>query len=146
MELVLYDHGVSEHQQPVSWFGRGPHENYPDRKLSAHFGRYHSSVEQMHTDYIFPSENGLRCDVSQMQVGELSVRGNFHFAVSEFSQENLATAKHTNELVKQDCIYVRLDGFHMGVGGDDSWTPSVHQQYQLLEKRYRYQLTLSFAI
>lgn len=146
MELALYDHGVSEHQQPVSWFGRGPHENYPDRKLSAHFGRYHSSVELMHTDYIFPSENGLRCDVSQAQVGELFIRGNFHFAVSEFSQENLATAKHTNELVKQDSIYVRLDGFHMGVGGDDSWTPSVHQHYQLLEKRYRYQLTLSFVI
>lgn len=146
MELALYDHGVSEHQQPVNWFGRGPHENYPDRKYSAHIGRYYSSVEQMHTNYIFPSENGLRCDVSHAQVGELSVRGNFHFAVSEFSQNNLAAAKHTNELVKQDSIFVRLDGFHMGVGGDDSWTPSVHQQYLLLAKRYRYQLTLSFTI
>lgn len=145
MELSLFDHGMSEHQQPVTWFGRGPHENYPDRKESAHMGRYHSSVEHMHTNYIFPSENGLRCDVVEAQVGELLVRGDFHFAVSEFSQDNLALAKHTNELVKQDSIFVRLDGFHMGVGGDDSWTPSVHQQYQLADKRYRYQVTLLFT-
>ncbi|MEX0333774.1 beta-galactosidase [Vibrio tubiashii] len=144
LELSLYDHGVSEHQEPVSWFGRGPHENYPDRKESAHIGRYQSSVRQMHTDYIFPSENGLRCNVLEAQIGELSVRGDFHFAVSEFSQANLAMAKHTNELMKQDTIFVRIDGFHMGVGGDDSWTPSVHKEYLLNDRRYRYQVALSF--
>ncbi|MEL7290876.1 MAG: beta-galactosidase [Pseudomonadota bacterium] len=144
MELSLYDHGMSEHQQPVSWFGRGPHENYPDRKASAHVGRYHSSVEQMHTNYIFPTDNGLHCDVMEAQIGELTVRGHFHFAVSEFSQANLAQAKHTNELIKQDTIFVRIDGFHMGVGGDDSWTPSVHKEYLLSDPRYRYQVELSF--
>ncbi|MDN3683791.1 hypothetical protein QW180_05765 [Vibrio sinaloensis] len=37
MEIALYDHGVSEHQEPVTWFGRGPHENYPDRKILCSF-------------------------------------------------------------------------------------------------------------
>ncbi|MFB9214802.1 beta-galactosidase [Vibrio sinaloensis] len=146
MEIALYDHGVSEHQEPVTWFGRGPHENYPDRKFSAHFGRYQSSVKQMHTDYIFPSDNGLRCDVSQAQVGELAISGAFHFAVSEFTQANLAKAKHSHELTKQEAIFVRIDGFHMGVGGDDSWTPSVHQAFLLDAKRYRYQVALKFVI
>jgi beta-galactosidase len=144
LELCLYDHGVSDHQESVNWLGRGPHENYPDRKASARIGRYQLPLKQMHTDYIFPSENGLRCDVSEAHIGELSVRGDFHFAVSEFSQDNLAQAKHTNELVKQDTIFVRIDGFHMGVGGDDSWTPSVHKEYLLSGNRYRYQVAISF--
>lgn len=146
LEIALFDHDRHEHREPVSWFGRGPHENYPDRKESAHIGRYQSSVQQMHTNYIFPSDNGLRCDVTEAQVGELSILGDFHFAVSEYTQANLAQAKHTNELVKQDTIFVRIDGFHMGVGGDDSWTPSVHQEYLLSAKRYRYQIALKFVI
>jgi len=146
LEVALFDHDRHDHREPVSWFGRGPHENYPDRKDSAHIGRYQSSVQQMHTNYIFPSDNGLRCDVSEAQVGELTIQGDFHFAVSEFSQSNLAAAKHTNELTKQDAIFVRIDGFHMGVGGDDSWTPSVHKEYQLSERRYRYQVTLGFNV
>ncbi|WP_038174996.1 MULTISPECIES: beta-galactosidase [Vibrio] len=143
LELALYDHD-EEHQQTVSWFGRGPHENYPDRKQSAHIGRYQLSLAEMHTDYIFPSENGLRCDVTQAQIGELELNGRFHFSVSEYSQANLAQAKHSNELVRENAIFVRVDGFHMGVGGDDSWTPSVHKEYLLSEPRYHYQLMIKF--
>ncbi|MCW8332293.1 beta-galactosidase [Vibrio paucivorans] len=144
MEVAMFDHDESEHQLPVSWYGRGPHENYPDRKLSAHMGHYEASIADMHTGYIFPSENGLRCDVQQAAIGELRVKGQFHFSVSEYSQQNLAQAKHTNELTKSDTLFVRIDGFHMGVGGDDSWTPSVHKAYQLTQNRYRYQVCLQF--
>ncbi|KAE9526084.1 beta-galactosidase [Testudinibacter aquarius] len=124
----------------VKWFGRGPHENYPDRKDAAHIGQYDLSQFELHTNYIFPSENGLRCDVRELTVAELNVTGLFHFAVSRFSQANLAEARHTCDLVADPCLYVRLDGFHMGVGGDDSWTPSVHREYQLSQKQYHYQL------
>ncbi|MGL6056103.1 MAG: hypothetical protein ACRC0O_12765, partial [Vibrio metschnikovii] len=51
-------------------------------------------------------------------------------------------AKHTNELLIEDKIYVRIDHQHMGVGGDDSWSPSVHKEYQLCAKSYQYSLTL----
>ncbi|MDH2999488.1 beta-D-galactosidase [Chelonobacter oris] len=124
----------------VKWFGRGPHENYPDRKESAHIGQYDLSQFDMHTNYIFPSENGLRCDVRELNFAGLKVTGHFHFAVSRFSQQNLAAARHTCDLVADPCVYLRLDGFHMGVGGDDSWTPSVHTAYQLTQRQYRYRL------
>ncbi len=129
----------------VSWLGRGPHENYPDRKLSADIGSYTRSLEEMHTDYIFPTENGLRCDCQTLRVGSLLVEGWFHFGVSPYSQENLAEARHTNELVKEDRLYLRLDGYHMGVGGDDSWSPSVHSEFLLEEPEYCYSLTLKPA-
>ncbi|MBK1878532.1 beta-galactosidase [Pelagicoccus mobilis] len=126
----------------LQWFGRGPHENYPDRKSSARMGLYSSSIESMHTDYIFPSENGLRCDTRELQVGGIVVSGDFHFGVSPYTQQNLAKAKHTSDLVKTQELHVRIDGFHMGVGGDDSWSASVHDEYLLNQAEYRYELTL----
>ena len=138
MELILADT-----PNEVSWFGRGPHENYPDRILSAHMGRYSSSVDAMHTPYIFPSENGLRCDVKEARIGDLSVSGDFNLAVSRYSQSNVAQAKHSNELIDEQQLYVRLDALHMGVGGDDSWSPSVHDEFLLDKAHYHYQMTLA---
>ncbi len=93
MTLVLQNNDDNVH-----WFGRGPHENYPDRLSSAHIGRYCRSVDEMHTPYIFPSENGLRCDVKELQIGTLEVVGQFHFGVSRYSQKNLAQAKHSERI------------------------------------------------
>ena len=130
--------------EQVEWIGRGPHENYPDRKDSAHVGRHQASIDELHTPYIFPSENGLRCDVSRLNLGELMVTGQFHFAVSRYDQMQLAQARHTCDLQPQDRLWVRLDGYHMGVGGDDSWTPSVHPQFLLDRSSYEYALRLDF--
>lgn len=127
----------------IDWLGRGPHENYPDRLLSADFGRYRLPVDALHTPYIFPSENGLRCDTRQLKAGPIRVEGHFHFGVSRYSQSNLAEARHSHELNADPGLYVNLDGYHMGVGGDDSWSPSVHPQYLLRERRYHYQVTLA---
>ncbi|WP_122053153.1 beta-galactosidase [Vibrio sp. Evd11] len=124
----------------VSWFGRGPHENYPDRKMSAHVGLHQQSINQMHTPYIFPSDSGLRCDVREAKIGGFELKGNFHFSVSRFGQQQLQQAKHTCDLVEQEQLFVNIDGFHMGVGGDDSWTPSVHDEFKLLEEHYHYQV------
>ena len=140
MELI-----VPNTQNAVDWFGRGPHENYPDRIMSAHIARHSCSIEEMHTPYIFPSDSGLRCDVKEATIGDLAVTGDFHLSVSRYNQSNVAEAKHTNELDAENQVYVRLDGFHMGVGGDDSWSPSIHEEFKLIKEHYQYKLTLSFS-
>ena len=139
LELILADTN-----DEVEWFGRGPHENYPDRILSAYVARHSCTIEAMHTPYIFPSENGLRCDVKEASIGDLSVTGDFQFSISRYNQRNLASAKHNNELVNDKQLYVRIDAFHMGVGGDDSWSPSVHKAFLLEKTHYHYQVTLAF--
>ncbi|MDK9738679.1 beta-galactosidase [Vibrio sp. D404a] len=131
---------LKETSNEVTWFGRGPHENYPDRKSSAHIGRYQQNIEQMHTPYIFPSDCGLRCDVREAVIGGFKLQGDFHFSVSRFGQQQLVQAKHTCDLTEQDQLFVYVDGFHMGVGGDDSWTPSVHDEFKLTQEHYRYQV------
>jgi beta-galactosidase len=127
----------------VSWLGLGPFENYSDRKAAARFGHYRLPLNELHTGYIFPTDNGLRSDCLQLNLNNLQVEGEFSFAVSVYSQDNLTVAKHTNELVADDVIYLHIDHQHMGVGGDDSWSPSTHKEYLLEDKQYRYSVTLS---
>ncbi|GAM54397.1 beta-galactosidase [Vibrio ishigakensis] len=76
------------------------------------------------------------------KLGGLELAGRFHFAVSRYSQQNLTRALHINELQPSDELYVRVDGFHMGIGGDDSWSRSVHDEFLLKQKQYRYRVTL----
>ncbi|NDW21989.1 beta-galactosidase [Alteromonas hispanica] len=127
----------------ITYTGLGPFENYPDRQAAARFGRYEMAVSDMHTDYIFPTDNGLRSHCSMLKVGSVKVCGDFHFAVSAYGQSQLDVAKHTCDLVKQDCTFVYIDHAHMGVGGDDSWSPSTHKAFLLEKKRYAYSFTLT---
>lgn len=62
----------------------------------------------------------------------------FHFSALPYTQENLAAALHTHELKPSGFTELSLDGFHMGVGGDDSWSPRVHEAFRLLPGTYRY--------
>ncbi|MFT5208564.1 MAG: beta-galactosidase [Flavobacterium sp.] len=133
---------LSTKPNQIEWFGRGPHENYPDRKLSADIGHWQQPLAEMHTDYIFPSENGLRCDTSTLHLGNLTMSGNFHFGVSEYGTTQIMQAAHQHELKIRTGLFVYIDGFHMGVGGDDSWSPSVKPPYRLTANNYHWQFTL----
>ncbi|MBL6694481.1 MAG: beta-galactosidase [Luminiphilus sp.] len=144
MRLLLCDK-----PEAVSWHGRGPHENYPDRKLSADLGAWSCDRQAMQTPYIFPSDNGLRCDVRQAVIGSVCIEridDDFAFAVSDFGVESLMRAEHTFECIEQPALHVQIDGYHMGVGGDDSWTPSVRPEYLLTAETYRWGCRLSVAL
>ena len=127
----------------IVWQGLGPFENYPDRSEAARFGEYEAGIDDLHTPYIFPSENGLRCQTRMLSVGEFVIRGDFHFSVSRYPAQMLADAKHDHHLKADGQWYVQLDHRHMGVGGDDSWSPSVKPDYLLTQPEYRYQLYFS---
>jgi beta-galactosidase len=124
--------------QTVSWCGLGPYENYPDRKLAARQGRWTLPLEELHTPYIFPTDNGLRCDTRELTLGDHLLRGAFHFAVSRYGQTQLRETSHHHLLEEEAGCWLHLDAFHMGVGGDDSWSPSVSPEFILQHKRVRY--------
>ncbi|WED26071.1 beta-galactosidase [Vibrio sp. DW001] len=127
----------------VTWYGYGPFENYPDRLSAARVGYFKEPIDKMFTPYIFPSESGLRCNTSYIELGELTVAGKFDFTVNQYDQFKIAAAKHPNELEKEDAVYLRIDHKHMGVGGDDSWSPSVHKEFLIENTHFRYQVTFS---
>ncbi|MEN3258596.1 beta-galactosidase [Sodalis endosymbiont of Spalangia cameroni] len=124
----------------IGWLGDGPHENYPDRRTAARFSRWRRPLAEMRTPYIFPSENGMRCHTRELDVGPLRVTGDFHFSVSPFGTKQLTETGHWHQLRPETGLWLNLDTAHMGVGGDDSWSPSVHQAYLLTAERYRYTL------
>jgi beta-galactosidase len=124
----------------VAWLGLGPHENYPDRRTSARFSQWRLSLEQMHTPYIFPSENGLRCNTRWITLDDWHISGDFHFSVSRYSTDQLTQVTHQHLLRPEPGVWLNVDNRHMGVGGDDSWSPSVHREYLLDADEYRYTL------
>jgi len=124
--------------QSVNWCGLGPYENYPDRKLAARQGRWELPLAALHTPYIFPTENGLRCNTRQLTLGQHQLDGDFHFGVSRYSQTQLRETSHHHLLREEPGCWLNLDAFHMGVGGDDSWSPSVSPEFILQGKKVRY--------
>nr|CAB3479457.1 unnamed protein product [Digitaria exilis] len=136
----------------VAWYGRGPFECYPDRKAAAHVGVYESSVEDLHVPYIVPGECGGRADVRWMALRNAdgfglyaAVHGEYppmQMSASYYGTAELDRATHVHKLVKGDDIEVHLDHKHMGLGGDDSWSPCVHEQYLLPPTRYAFAMRL----
>ncbi|MCX8617100.1 beta-galactosidase [Gilliamella sp. B2923] len=125
----------------VKWLGLGPHENYPDRKSSAIFAQWSLPFSALYTPYIYPCENGLRCDVKKLQLNDMIITGQkFKFNINQYGTKQLMETSHRHLLEPQTTAYVSIDAYHMGIGGDDSWTPNVHQEYLLTDKHYSYQL------
>ncbi|CAM7174601.1 beta-galactosidase [Klebsiella quasipneumoniae subsp. similipneumoniae] len=124
----------------VNWLGLGPQENYPDRLTAACFDRWDLPLSDMYTPYVFPSENGLRCGTRELSYGPHQWRGDFQFNISRYSQQQLMETSHRHLLHAEEGTWLNIDGFHMGIGGDDSWCSSVSAEFQLSAGRYHYQL------
>jgi len=132
----------------INWVGRGPFENYPDRKYAAHIGRYDSMVNKMYESYISPQENGNRTDVEQVAFYDKTGRGlvvegiNFNFTANPFSPEELTREKwgdlHTYDLKDTGKISLCLDHLQMGLGGIDSWLSPPLEQYRLKADSYSF--------
>lgn len=133
---------LSHRPQQVSWLGLGPDENYPDRQLAAQFSRWQQPLASMSTAYVFPGENGLRCGTRQLDTGSWQASGDFAFSLGYHSLEQLRETSHRHLLQPEAGCWLHLDGFHMGVGGDDSWSPSVSPEFLLSQQRWHYALTL----
>uniref|UniRef100_A0A7N0VC89 beta-galactosidase n=1 Tax=Kalanchoe fedtschenkoi TaxID=63787 RepID=A0A7N0VC89_KALFE len=136
----------------VNWYGRGPFECYPDRKEAAQVGIYQRSVRDMHVPYIVPGECSGRADVRWVTFQNkdgiglyASVYGTSPFMqmnASFYSVQELDRATHNEDLVEGDTVEVHLDHKHMGIGGDDSWSPSVHEEYLIKPTPYSFSIRL----
>ncbi len=140
----------------IQYYGRGPHENYSDRKASAFVGLYETDVDGMYVPYVRPSENGYRTDVRYVdfynnkgQGIRFSAAKLIGFGAEYYSTDDYDASKkdhvnrnlHPNELKKRDRIFVNIDYAQRGVGGTDSWGSAPLPNYILpwLDYRYSYQ-------
>ena len=125
----------------VQWYGRGPHENYPDMKQSAIVGLYAKTVSELHEPYIRPQENGAREDVRAMGITNVQGRGfrvcaeeaygdGFSFSAHDYSIEALNQAEHTCDLKAEDVVTLCLD-WRQGGLGSNICGPEPQEQYKL---------------
>ncbi len=75
-----------------------------------------------------------------MNYGPHQWRGDFQFNISRYSQQQLMETSHRHLLHAEEGTWLNIDGFHMGIGGDDSRSPSVSAEFHLSAGSYHYQL------
>jgi beta-galactosidase len=130
----------------VQWYGRGPQENYPDRKSGYKTGIYNSTAGEMYEPYLIPQDFGLRTDNRWVRMTDKSGNGLefrseklFNFSAQPYSTENLTRALYTCQLHQFDGITFNFDYATSGVG---CTALSVFPQYQVMPQRYDFRLTV----
>lgn len=130
----------------VKWFGRGPQENYPDRKSGYRVGEYQSTVDEMYEPYLIPQDYGLRTDTRRVSItgvdgSGLEFTGNrlFNFSAQPYSTDNLTKSLYTYQLHPFDGITFNLDYATSGVG---CTAAGVFPEYQVMPQRYDFVTTI----
>jgi len=147
MKLAL-DSSLSQ----IDWYGRGPFENYPDRKTAANIGNYQKSLEDFQVPYISATDSTNRSDVRSASFSsekvQLQIIGMqpFNFRAwpyiesdlyspveqqEKYSVKNMMQRKHYYELPERNLINVNLDLAIHGVGGDNSWGAETMKKYHV---------------
>ncbi|MEO1012088.1 MAG: glycoside hydrolase family 2 TIM barrel-domain containing protein [Bacteroidota bacterium] len=139
---------VVQQLQTVDWLGKGPHENYWDRKLGAAIGHYRSTLSEDYYTYIRPQESSNKTEVQWFSLTNDQGTGILVQADSEplsisawpYTTWDIENAVHSYDLKPRDFITVNIDHKQMGVGGDDSWSKKAlpHPEYRLPAKPYSY--------
>ena len=108
----------------ITWYGRGPEENYPDRKTGYQVGVWTKTVADMYEPYLLPQDHALRTDNRYVQLldkdgkgVQISMNEHFNFNAYQFSTDNLTKSQFTYQLQPQADRYTfNLDYNTTGVG------------------------------
>ncbi|MEP3211515.1 MAG: glycoside hydrolase family 2 TIM barrel-domain containing protein [Maribacter sp.] len=133
----------------IKWYGRGPFENYPDRKYAADIDSYQTSISEQYVPYISHQENGAKQDCKWLQLEDqngrnikVSTHDSFGFSALEYSPEQLNRTDRDKgrdyELSKAGGVHLCIDHKHMGLGGIDSWLSAPMEKYQVEAKSYSF--------
>ncbi len=154
--------------ETVSWYGRGPHETYWDRKTSGKIGIWEGHIKDQFHRYSRPQETGNKTDLRWISVhntqlkltataqGKSLLNGSiWPFAMDEIdfqlskkgsqSASGLVpvTSKHGADIKTGDLYQWNIDHLQMGVGGDTSWGRLVHDEYTIPAISYRYSFSIT---
>jgi beta-galactosidase len=130
----------------IEWYGRGPQENYPDRKSGYRVGIYKSSLIDMYEPYLIPQDHGLRTDNRWVRMTdqegkglEFSMDEYFNFNAYPYTTENLTRALYTYQLAEAGGITLNLDYNTTGVG---CTARPVLNPYRVYPQQYSRQITI----
>ncbi|MDF9828718.1 glycoside hydrolase family 2 TIM barrel-domain containing protein [Parabacteroides sp. PF5-6] len=136
----------------MTWFGRGPHENYWDRHTSADIDRYSATVWEQFHPYVRAQETGNKTDVRWVTLQNAEGQGimirttsePMHISAWNFPMQDImyipSTVKniHGGSITKKDMVWLNIDHKQMGVGGDNTWGAQTHPEYTLTPVKTNY--------
>ena len=116
--------------EKVRYYGRGPHENYIDRKTAAFVGLYDSTVTEQYEPYVRPQDNGYKCDVRwaefvaddgigvRFSASEPLFAQALHYSMEdmEFARHRIKNHRHRTPLEPRDEVFLNLDIRQLGLG------------------------------
>jgi beta-galactosidase len=138
----------------ITWFGRGPHESYWDRRAGAAIAIYSGRVADQIHPYVRPQESGYKTDVRWVSltradgIGVLATglplvsAGASPFLYEDYDSARGAGQRHTADMRPRDLVAFNVDLGQMGVGGDTSWGARTHPEYTLPARPYAYRFRL----
>ena len=141
----------------IRYYGRGPWENYPDRKRSAFLGEYKMPLSAYETEYIRPQDNGNRCDIRWFEIGpqtsavgpRLRIDGFQPLCIRawDYGEEDLdAAPRHPQDIQRGRFVNLNIDLQIHGVGGIDTWGRRTLPQYTIDGNQpYHYTFILSLC-
>jgi beta-galactosidase len=134
----------------IRWFGRGPHENYPDRNRSAMLGVWEGPPDEL--PYLVPQEFGLRTDSRWVELVDATTGETvridvvephaLHFSAVRHTAADLYEATELRDLRRDPGLVVCLDVAHRGLG-TASCGPDVLPHYRLAAGTYRFAYRIS---
>jgi beta-galactosidase len=146
---------IQKEYDSLTYYGRGPQENYSDRNTSAFLGIYHSTPQLQYVPYIRPQENGYKTDTRWIELKNKNGAGikieglqplcfsALPFYTEAFDPGLTKKNQHIADVVERNFTVLQIDLKQRGVGGDDSWGAQPHDEYKLLDKKYSYSYTIS---
>lgn len=140
----------------IEYYGRGPIENYWDRKRSAHIGYYRQMVNDQYYPYIRPQESGTKSDIRWWRVLNISGSGlefisNAPFSASalDYTMESLDDGlekdqRHSSQVERSEFTNLSIDKIQMGLGGVTSWSDRAipSPEYQVPYDDYKLELII----
>jgi len=138
-----YEFELPQSSNAFQYYGHGPMESYIDMCHWAPVGMYESTADQEYVNYVHPQEHGNHNEVKMLRIGKLEFtpRTNMEINVSNYSTEAIYKATHTDELVKDGKIHVRIDYKVSGIGSA-SCGPELSEKYRFKEK----EIAFAFSI
>ena len=133
----------------VRWYGRGPHENYPDRKASAMVGVYEQEPDEL--PYLMPQEFGLRTECRWMECIDpktkevLRIEADgclLHMSATRYRASDLFAARDRTELQRHNKLVIHVDIAHRGLG-TASCGPDTLPAYTIDAGTYRFAYVVS---
>ena len=152
---ILYRVGndlqVNQQLNRIQFYGRGPWENYWDRKTASFVGIYAQSINDQYFAYARPQESGNKSDIRWVALTNQQGKGLrfemadslLNFAALPYSMNDLDPEAdkqqyHSGELVKRNEIYLHIDWQQSGVQGIDSWGSQPLEPYRIPYSNHQY--------